>query len=90
MKYNSQPKSIFSKISSYSATQTFDAVYIIGGAFTRNIVAEFKENIWRRLADLKQGRYYHGSITVGGQTMIIGGARTYSGQVKSLRTQGHL
>ena len=79
MKYNSQPKSIFSKISSYSATQTFDAVYIIGGAYTRNIVAEFKENIWRRLADLKQGRSRHGSITVGRQTMIIGGNENYSG-----------
>ena len=62
----------------YSATQTSDAVYIIGGRLTMNIVAEFKENVWRLLDDLKQGRYAHGSITVGGQTMIIGGSRSGS------------
>ena len=64
---------IFSSIALYSATQTSHTVYIIGGAYTENIVAEFKENLWRRLADLKQGRTRHGSITIGGQTMIIGG-----------------
>ena len=75
----------FSEISWYSATQTSDAVYIIGGRYrkyfggTKNIVAEFKDNVWRRLADLKQGRDLHGSITVGGQTMIIGGHEKYSG-----------
>ena len=57
----------------YSTTQTLDAVYIIGGRYTRNIVAEFKNDQWRRLADLNQGRYGHGSITIGGETMIIGG-----------------
>jgi len=50
-----------------------DAVYIIGGAFTQDIVAEFKNNQWRQLADLNQGRHGHGSITIGAQTMIIGG-----------------
>ena len=79
MKLDFQFKTIFSQISHYSATQTSDAVYIIGGSSTLNIVAEFKENIWRRLADLKQGRSRHGSITVGRQTMIIGGNENYSG-----------
>ena len=60
-------------ISIYSTTQTLDAVYIIGGYRTKNIVAEFKNDQWRRLADLNQGRYGHGSITIGGETMIIGG-----------------
>ena len=67
----------FSGISYYSATQTSDAVYIIGGYFTSNIVAEFKNDQWRRLANLNQGRYAHGSITIGGQTMIIGGGSRY-------------
>ena len=62
----------------YSTTQTLDAVYIIGGLHTKNIVAEFKNDQWRRLADLNQGRSGHGSITIGDQTMIIGGA--YTGQ----------
>ena len=50
-----------------------DAVYIIGGIYTMNIVAEFKNDQWRRLADLNQGRHAHGSITIEGQTMIMGG-----------------
>ena len=38
-----------------------------------DIVAEFKNNQWRRLPNLNQRRYRHVSITFGGQTMIIGG-----------------
>merc|ERR1719197_165069 len=60
-------------ISFYSTTQTLDAVYIIGGLYTKKIVAQFKNDQWRRLADLNQGRERHGSITIGGETMIIGG-----------------
>ena len=60
-------------ISFYSATQTSDAVYVIGGRFTNSIVAEFKNDQWRRLGFLNQPREGHGSITVDGQTMIIGG-----------------
>ena len=63
----------FREISHYSTSQTLDAVYIIGSLSTKNIVAEFKNDQWRRLADLNQGRHSHGSITIGGQTMIIGG-----------------
>ena len=70
-------KTNFRGISLYSTTQTLDAVYIIGGLFTTNIVAEFKNDQWGRLADLKQGRDGHGSITIGGQTMIIGGRFNY-------------
>ena len=63
----------FRDISAYSSTQTLDAVYIIGGRYTKNNVAEFKNHQWRRLANLNQGRDHHRSITIGGQTMIIGG-----------------
>ena len=63
----------FRGISYYSTTQTSDAVYIIGGWFTKGYVAEFKNDQWRRLGNLNQGRYGHGSITIGGQAMIIGG-----------------
>ena len=66
-------KTTFRIISHYSTAHTLDAVYIIGGLYTKDIVAEFKNDQWRRLADLNQGRNGHGSITVGGQTMIIGG-----------------
>ena len=67
----------FRTISHYSTAQTLDAVYIIGGYWTKDIVAEFRNNQWRRLADLNQGRSHHGSITIGGETMIIGGLFNY-------------
>ena len=66
----------FSYIAYYSTTQTADAAYIIGGGNTKNVIAEFKNDQWTQLDDLNTGRYYHGSITIGTQTMIIGG---YSG-----------
>ena len=63
----------FSYIAYYSTTQTVDAVYIIGGQNTKNVIAEFKNDQWNQLDDLNIGRGYHGSITIGTQTMIIGG-----------------
>ena len=57
----------------YSTTHTPDAVFIIGGHVTRNIVAEFRDNQWKHIANLKRGRSRHGSISFGGQTIIIGG-----------------
>ena len=63
----------FRQIYYYSTTQTLDAVYVIGGYIAKNSVAEFKDDQWRRLANLNVGRHAHGSITLGGQTMIIGG-----------------
>ena len=70
---NFNTKTFFRGISVYSTTHTSDAVYIIGGRHTKDIVAEFKDDQWRRLANLNQGRQAHSSITVEGQTMIIGG-----------------
>ena len=64
---------LFSRMCRYSATQTSDAAYIIGGQYSRNVIAEFKNDKWRRLDDLNTARYLHGSITLGSQTMIIGG-----------------
>ena len=57
-KYNFKPEVLtgtkiwFSRISEYSTTHTSDAVYIIGGKYTMEIVAEFKDNIWRQLPEL--------------------------------------
>ena len=65
---------IFRGIYHYSTTHTSEAVFIIGGHHTGNIVAEFRDNQWQQVATLKQGRSRHGSITFGGQTVIIGGA----------------
>ena len=63
----------FSRIHSYSTVSTSDAVYIVGGDYTPDIVAEYNDDRWRLLDHLKQGRHGHGSVMVGDQTMIIGG-----------------
>ena len=57
----------------YSTTQTADAAYIIGGSYSLNVIAEYQNYHWSHLDDLNKGRYYHGSITIGTKTMIIGG-----------------
>ena len=70
-------KKYFRGVYHYSTTYTSDAVFIIGGAHTGNIVAEFKDDRWRRLRDLRQPRSRHGSIMMGTQTIIFGGVRFY-------------
>ena len=50
-----------------------DAVFIIGGANTGNIVAEFNNDVWRRLPDLRHPRSRHGSIIIGSLGFIFGG-----------------
>ena len=67
---------LFSFISQYSTASTSDAAYIFGGYDTEYLVAEFRDDRvhqWTRLVDLNKRRYAHGSITVGTQTMIVGG-----------------
>ena len=60
----------------YSTAATDEAAYIIGGyqgSDYSSTIAEFKNDQWRRLGDLTQGRSYHGSISIGRQTMVVGG-----------------
>ena len=63
----------FSSISRYSTASTSDAAYIIGGYSTKGIVAEFKDNQWRQLDNLNRPRMFHASLSVGDQTIIVGG-----------------
>ena len=65
--------SVFSQISHYSTASTSEAAYIIGGYDTGDIIAEFKSNSWRQMGTLAKGRHTHGSITLNGKTMVIGG-----------------
>ena len=58
---------------SYSSASTSEAAYIIGGVYTRKIIAEYKNDVWSRAGTLRKGRAYHGSISLGDETMIIGG-----------------
>ena len=64
---------LFSGISLFSTANSPDAAYIIGGYYTQNLVAEFRNDEWAKLDDLNKARYLHGSITVGTRTMIVGG-----------------
>ena len=67
---------ILSNVYGYSTAATDEAAYIIGGyqgSDYSSTIAEFKNEQWRKLGDLTQGRMYHGSISIGHQTMILGG-----------------
>ena len=64
---------IFSRIDSYSTASTSEAAYIIGGFYTRNIIAEFKNDSWRQIGTLAKGRFDHGSIQLRDEVMVIGG-----------------
>ena len=57
----------------YSTTSTSDAAYFIGGQNTRRVIAEYKNDAWRLVGRLTKGRERHGSITLGTETMVIGG-----------------
>ena len=60
-------------MSCYSTASTIDAAYIIGGLYTENRVVEFKDNQWRQIGNLVKGRSHQGSLSIGDQTIIIGG-----------------
>ena len=61
------------KINRYSTTSTSEAAYIIGGYHTKEIIAEYKNDAWSQLGSLNKGRHAHASISLGDETMIIGG-----------------
>ena len=80
LKFFSDKNDIFSRICRYSTTSTADAAYIIGGQTTDYlgviyvpVVAEYKNDGWSKAGELLKGRYAHGSIVNGFETMIIGG-----------------
>ena len=82
---NFYAKSIFDmmlrQISHYSTAATDEAAYILGGfdgsTYTR-IIAEYRNQQWKRVGDLTQARYAHGSISIGQKTMVVGGYTTGS------------
>ena len=64
---------VFREMIAYSTASTSEAAYIIGGQTTQAIIAEFKNDGWLQFGTLTQGRQYHGSITLGDETMVVGG-----------------
>ena len=69
---------IFSSIWAYSTASTSEAAYIIGGRYTGDIIAEFKNDSWRQIGTLARGYYAHGSIILENEVMIIGGNSYFS------------
>ena len=64
---------ILSRICAYSTASTSEAAYIIGGYWTRDIIAQFKNDAWSQFGTLAKGRSHHGSISLGNAFMVIGG-----------------
>ena len=67
-------------IAYYATTSTEESVYIIGGYTDDSstgrrtpIIAEYKNDQWFNVGNLHQSRNYHGVITSGGLTMVVGG-----------------
>ena len=57
----------------YSTASTSNAAYFIGGGYSKDVIAEFKNGAWRQLGTLTKGRNKHGSISLNDETMVIGG-----------------
>ena len=64
---------LFRRIQEYSAVSTSEAAYVIGGIYTMDIIAEFKNGNWRQFGTLSDGRCLQGSIKIGDEFMVIGG-----------------
>ena len=65
------------KVHWYSTAATDEAAYIIGGADYSDSITEFKNDQWRKLGNLIQGRQVPGSISIGPKTMVVGGNNGY-------------
>ena len=65
---------ILSEIRGYSTVSTSEVAYIIGGAHTGEIIAQFKNDAWSQFGTLAMGRAWHGSIALGNEFMVIGGS----------------
>ena len=64
---------LFRRMEEYSSVSTSEAAYIIGGYYTAEIIAEFKNDSWRQFGTLSKGRHVHGSIKLDDEFMVIGG-----------------
>ena len=67
---------LYRRVHYYSTASTDEAAYIIGGtqgSSNSQTIAEFKNEKWRKLGDLTQGRAVPGTISIGHRTMVVGG-----------------
>ena len=63
----------FRRIYFYSVASTNEAAFVIGGTTATDVIAQFKDDSWSLYGHLQDGRNWHGSITLDGITMVIGG-----------------
>ena len=78
---------ILSRIYGYSTISTSEAAYIIGGAYTREIIAVFENDAWSQAGQLTSpGRAFHGSIWLENHdTIIIIGGHPFDGRLVFLK-----
>ena len=48
--------------------------YTNGSPSYTSTIAEYKDGIWKAVGNLAQARRYHGAITSGSTTMVVGGS----------------
>ena len=59
---------------------TKDSVYVFGGfGGHQSRVAKFFEHNWTEVGQLLNGRYGHGSVTIGFETLLISGTTSNNG-----------
>ena len=65
------------RIFCYSTASTETAAYFIGGEDIGekyiSTIAEFKDDEWRKIGDLAKARSSPSSISIGDETVILGG-----------------
>ena len=67
---------ILLRISYYETASTDSAAYIIGGSSgygRTSIIAEFKNNKWRKIGELNEPKYGLSAILHNGEYIIVGG-----------------
>ena len=69
-----------SSIAVYSVASTKETAFVIGGSNAvsdddrdPDFITQFKNDVWSFYGNLQKGRSWHGSISIGSKTMVIGG-----------------
>ena len=69
----------FFSIAHYTSVSTLDSIFVLGGKVDWHNsakIAQFKDQIWSYVGDLKIARQGPSAISHGSQTLIIGGTAT--------------
>ena len=74
------------RISNYGTVSTDSAAYILGGFYylddnqRTSTIAQFQNNKWQKIGDLKEVKSDLSAISYGGEYLIIGGERNYASE----------